>query len=303
MSEFQNVSIGVVGLGKLGSVIARGLRNRYPAVQGLVRRANKTDVDTTTDANAFLRGARIVILAVKPAQAKETLSAWGDQLTSSHLLISVCAGLTTQQLEEFTQGRCPVVRAVTNTPCLVGEGMTGLVAGVGAGETEMRLAREVFSALGRALVIPESKADAMTGIAGCGPAFVFQILEGLMDAGIRNGLAAREALEMAAQTLIGASQMVLQTGQHPSELRNQVTTPGGATIEGVVAMEKGRVRATLIEAVTVSVKRAKELGGLAPKKPLRPRKATAARKRSASTPARRSALSSSRARRRPKKGL
>jgi pyrroline-5-carboxylate reductase len=170
------------------------------------------------------------------------------------------------------------------------------VAGEKTGESEMKLAHEVFSALGRALVIPESKADAMTGIAGCGPAFVFQILEGLMDAGIRNGLAAREALEMAAQTLVGASKMVLVTGKHPAELRNQVTTPGGATIEGVVAIEKGRVRAALIEAVSVSTKRAKELGGSAPLKPTRTK-----RSRSASTPKRRSAPSAGRARRRPKR--
>lgn len=287
MSQKSPVPIGIVGLGKLGSVIAKGLKAHYP-VLGLVRRTSKVDVDTTQDSTDFLRRARVVILAVKPAQARETLASWRDQLTPDHLLVSVCAGLTIAQLEEFSGGRCPVVRAVTNTPCLVGAAMTGLVAGRTAGAGQMKTATEIFSTLGRVLEIPESKADAMTGVAGCGPAFVFQILEGLMDAGIRNGLVAREALEMAAQTLIGASQMVLQTGLHPAELRNQVTTPGGATIEGVVAIEKGRVRATLIEAVTVSTKRARELGG---KAPAHTQKRTSSRpkprKRSASTRARR----------------
>ena len=261
-------SVGVIGLGKLGSALAQGLQSADFKVVGLAKnpdRANELaqmhQLRVIADGAEFLKECEIILLCVKPTQAQDAIRTLAPGLNPArHLVLSVCAGLTLQQLESYVGGPLPFVRIVTNTPCLVNEGMSGLIAGRNARTEHMDTAVDVFSNLGRAMVIQESQADAMTGIAGCGPAFVFQILEGLMDAGIRVGLPAKQALEMAAQTLYGSALMVLETKKHPAELRQQVTTPGGATIEGVAVLEAAGIRSALIEAVTSATKRASELG-------------------------------------------
>jgi pyrroline-5-carboxylate reductase len=203
--------------------------------------------------------ADVALLAVKPQilpdVLKETHAALGRLL-----VISIVAGTTIRSIVEKTTAAAKVVRAMPNTPAVVREGMTALAKGPGVSEDEMRLAREIFASVGRVVVVEERLMDAVTGLSGSGPAYVFQAIEALADGGVKMGLPRPTAELLAAQTVLGAARLVLESGEHPAKLKDRVTSPGGTTIAGLHQLELGGLRATLMAAVEAATKRSQELG-------------------------------------------
>ncbi|MBA0915305.1 MAG: pyrroline-5-carboxylate reductase [Nitrospiraceae bacterium] len=203
--------------------------------------------------------ANVVVLAVKPQTLPAVLSEVGPALAQS-LVVSIVAGVTIKTIAEQMGGAMRVVRAMPNTPALVREGMTALALGSGVSEEDSRLARTVFEAVGRVVLVEERLMDAVTGLSGSGPAYVFLAIEALADGGVQMGLPRQTAELLAAQTVLGAAQLVLESGVHPAQLKDRVASPGGTTIAGLYQLEQGSFRATLMAAVEAATMRSKELG-------------------------------------------
>ncbi len=208
-----------------------------------------------------VRGADIVLLCVKPQVMDAVLAEIAGVADSSKLVISIAAGITISRLEQALTANPRVIRVMPNTPALVLSGAAGLAKGNRATNEDLALAQEIFSAVGRAVVVDEKLMDAVTGLSGSGPAFVFTVIEALSDAGVKVGIPRPLALELAAQTVFGSAKMVLDTKEHPAKLRDMVTSPGGTTIAGMHELEKGKLRAVLMNAVEAATRRSRELGG------------------------------------------
>jgi pyrroline-5-carboxylate reductase len=208
---------------------------------------------------AVAKKSDILILAVKPYQAQHVVQEIKSALGPKKILISICAGVTTQEIEKWSGGKCAVIRAMPNTPCLIREGMTVFAPGKKAGETELSVAEGIFSSVGKTARVEEHLMDGVTGLSGCGPAYVYLIIEALSEAGVKVGLPREKATLLAAQTLMGASKMVLERNVHPAALKDEVTTPAGCTIDGLMALEEGKLRVTLIKAVLAATQRSKSL--------------------------------------------
>ncbi len=263
-------SIAILGCGTMGEAILEGLRRSAEAPQVAVvttRRPEHAEtlqarhgVAATVDTAEAIRLADIALLAVKPSSVMDVLDAPGvNEAIQGKLLVSICAGVTTSQLAQWAPGAA-IVRAMPNTPCLIGEGMTVLSAGPRAHRAHLDAARRIFEAVGRCRVLDEKHLDAVTGLSGSGPAFACVILESLADGGVRMGLPRDVAVELAAQTFQGAARMVLQTGKHPAALKDEVTTPAGCTIAGLLTMEDGRIRSTLARTIEEATRVASGLG-------------------------------------------
>jgi pyrroline-5-carboxylate reductase len=205
------------------------------------------------------READVVILSVKP-QVMDTVLAELAPGDDRKLVVSIAAGITISRIEKALGEKARVIRVMPNTPALVLAGAAGIAGGKNATPDDLALAQSIFNSVGRSVVVEEKLMDAVTGLSGSGPAYVFMIIDALSDAGVKAGLARNIALELAAQTVLGAAKMVLETGEHPGRLRDMVTSPGGTTIEGLHALEKGKLRATLMNAVEAATARSKELG-------------------------------------------
>jgi len=201
-----------------------------------------------------------IVIAVKPDIVKNVCSDI-RKVDSSALIISIAAGITLETLEDFLPGR-RVVRVMPNTPCLVGEAASGYAMGKLCVDNDREIVQKLLGAVGVAKEIKEVMLNAVTGVSGSGPAYVYLFIEALADGGVRSGLPRAVALELAAQTVKGAAEMVLKTGEHPGKLKDNVTSPGGTTIAGVEALEKGGFRATTISAVIAATKRSMQLGGI-----------------------------------------
>lgn len=212
-----------------------------------------------TPAKAAL-GAKYVFLAVKPAHAAEALASIRDGWDATQALVSVAAGVTIDTLESGLPQGAAVVRVMPNTPCLVGKGASCYALGTHAAPEQGEEVGRLLSAVGFASEVPEKLLDAVTGLSGSGPAFVYTMIEALADGGVRSGLPRDLAAQLAASTVAGAAQMVLSTEQHPAALRDAVASPGGTTIAGLAEIERHGVRTALIEAVTAATKRSAELG-------------------------------------------
>jgi pyrroline-5-carboxylate reductase len=206
------------------------------------------------------READIIILSVKPQVIERVLVEIASVVDDTKLVISIAAGIIISRIEKALKDGSRVVRVMPNTPALVLAGAAALSGGKHATSTDLALAQSIFSAVGRAVIVEEKLMDAVTGLSGSGPAYVFTIIDALSDAGVKAGLPRKLALELAAQTVYGAAKMVLETKEHPSKLRDMVTSPGGTTIEGLHALEKGKLRATLMNAVEAATARSRELG-------------------------------------------
>lgn len=206
----------------------------------------------------------LIILAVKPQIMERALATCRPYLDRDALILSIAAGITTKTIEAlFSSELTPlmrVVRAMPNTPALVGEGATAIAAGSAASASDLDRAEAIFKSVGLVVRVTEDLLDAVTGLSGSGPAYVFQFIEALADGGVKSGLPRAEAITLAAQTVKGAAALLLKTGEHPGALKDRVTSPGGTTIAGVAALERGGLRGTVIEAVCEATKRAKELG-------------------------------------------
>jgi pyrroline-5-carboxylate reductase len=271
VSILASHTIGFIGAGNMAEALIRGLVKGNHIAAGSVlasgpRRErleelrHKYAIETLTDNQAVARRCNIVVLSVKPQIMDKVLREIGDQLKSGTLVISIAAGVDTATIEEAVADGVRVVRAMPNTPALVGAGATAVSAGKYASEADMATARAMFDAVGITVELEEIHLDAVTGLSGSGPAYVFLILEALSDAGVKVGLARRNAQKLAAQTVMGSAKMLLETDEHPGKLKDMVTSPGGTAIAGLHTLEEGGLRTTLINAVETATKRSRELG-------------------------------------------
>ena len=261
--------IAVLGTGKIGGILLQGLlkeglspERAFPTVRRPERaRALSTQLSMPvgTDNRAAARQADIILLCVKPQTVRDVVEEIRPEVTPEKLLISVAASVPTSYMEDIFQGPIPVVRAMPNTPCVVGAGMTGLCKGKYATQAHLETAQLFFDTVGRTVLVDEKHMDAVTGLSASGPAFVYIILESLAEAGVKVGLPRDVATLLSAQTLLGAASVALETGDHPAQLKDAVTTPAGCTIDGIMELEEGKLRVTLIKAVVKATERAKEL--------------------------------------------
>jgi len=216
----------------------------------VIQRSNK---DAATQAD-------IILLCVKPQVIDVVLSKIEPVAGTDKLVISIAAGVTIARIEKMLTKKPRVIRVMPNTPALVLSGAAGLAAGSTSTASDMMTAQQIFGAVGRAVVVEEKLMDAVTGLSGSGPAYVFTIIEALADAGVKAGIPRELALELSAQTVYGAAKMVLETHEQPGKLRDKVTSPGGTTVEGLNMLTKGKLRETLMDAVAAATARSKELG-------------------------------------------
>lgn len=248
------------GLVRGGHIAAERITASAPRFERLDELRTGYGIAVTTDNREVARRADLVVLSVKPQILDKVLREVGDQLRVGTLVISIAAGVDTETIEATVAEGVRVVRAMPNTPALVGAGATAISAGRHASEADLATARAVFDAVGITVVLDESHLDAVTGLSGSGPAYIFLILEALADAGVKVGLSRRNAQRLAAQTVMGSAKLLLETDEHPGRLKDMVTSPGGTAIAGLHTLEEGGLRTTLINAVETATKRARELG-------------------------------------------
>jgi pyrroline-5-carboxylate reductase len=204
--------------------------------------------------------ADVIILCVKPQAMDVVLSEIKGKLSQEQLLISVAAGYPLKRIQQHIGDKVSLVRAMPNTPAVIQEGVTALAGSSGLSTHHLHLAQTIFESVGKVVIVDESLMDAVTGLSGSGPAYVYLVIEALTDGGVRVGLPRAVAGVLAAQTVLGAARMVLETGEHPASLKDRVTSPGGTTIAGLQQLEGGRLRATLMKAVEAATNRSRELG-------------------------------------------
>ncbi|MFW6125303.1 MAG: pyrroline-5-carboxylate reductase [Pirellulales bacterium] len=263
--------IGFVGSGRMATALAHGFLSAglvtaesviASDVLEAARKAfqKQTGSKTTLDNLEVLASSDLVFLAVKPQAIPGVVSQLEPALTPYHLVVSIAAGVTLGQLADGLGAHRRIVRVMPNTPCLVGASASAYCLGGSAGEEDGRLVHELLSAVGVCFELPESLMDAVTGLSGSGPAFICVVIEALADGGVRMGLPRDVATALAAQSVFGSAKMVLETGQHPGSLKDMVASPGGTTIAGLHALERGRLRAALIDAVEAATLRSAELG-------------------------------------------
>lgn len=266
-------AIGFLGAGQMAQALAAGfVRAGHAPVDSIVaydpsgpaaKRFGErvgAGVRLAEDGAEVAEAASIVFLAVKPAHAEAALEAAAAKITAEKLLVSVVAGVTIAKLESVAGSGVPVVRVMPNTPCLVGRGASCYARGGHASIEHGELVKSLLSAVGVASETPEALLDAVTGLSGSGPAFVYTFIEAMADGGVRAGLPRALAAELAAQTVVGAAEMVLATGQHPAVLRDAVASPAGTTVAGLAELDRLGARAAIAEAVFAAARRSKELG-------------------------------------------
>lgn len=248
------------GLVRGGHVPANRITASGPRRERLDELVRSYGVAGTLDNREVARGAGLVVLSVKPQILDKVLAEIGDQLRPGTLVVSIAAGVDTEAIESAVAEGVRVVRAMPNTPALVGAGATAIAPGKHASTGDLATAKALFDAVGITVVLDETHLDAVTGLSGSGPAYIFLILEALSDAGVKVGLSRRSAQLLAAQTVMGSAKMLLETDEHVGRLKDMVTSPGGTAIAGLHTLEQGGLRTTLINAVETATKRARELG-------------------------------------------
>ena len=268
--KLSDKKLAVLGAGKLGGILLRAYLKqglfKPKNVAATVKHGEKAaalakelGVAVTSDNRAAVKGADIVLLGVKPQVVAEVLKEIAPEIDAKVVVISVAASVPTSYLEQHLGDRAAVVRAMPNTPAAVGCGMTGICRGAHADAEHLEMARAMFDTVGRTVVVDEKNMDAVTGLSASGPAFAYIILESLAEAGVKVGLPRDVATLLAAQTMKGSASVVLETGDHPALLKDSVTTPAGCTIDGILELEEGKLRVTLIKAVVKATSRAGEL--------------------------------------------
>jgi pyrroline-5-carboxylate reductase len=262
--------LALIGAGKLGEGLLLGMLGSQFIPAALVEAtvahqpradalAQKHGVTAHTNNKQAVSGADLVLICLKPQQVAGFLQEVKSHLRREALIISAAASVTTAMIERELGHAARVVRAMPNTPCLIRQGMTAIAAGKHATEEDLGLAQRIFSSMGRTVVVDEKHMDAITALSASGPAYVYVMIESLAEGGVKMGLPRELSTELSAQTLLGASAMVLGTGEHPAKLKDVVTTPAGCTIDGLLELEEGGLRVTLIKAVVRAAQRAKQL--------------------------------------------
>jgi len=257
--------LAVLGVGTMGAALLKGLAASGLAITGTAKRgASKARIEelgaTYEQDNAqAAAGAEIVVIATKPQVVPQVLQQIKDSIQPGTLVISIAAGVPTSRMEADLPEGTPVIRVMPNTPSVLGAGMSVLAPGANASEEDMALAEALFVALGRTAILEEHHMDAVTGLSGSGPAYVYLVIESLAEAGVKVGIPRDTSTLLAAQTVLGAARMVLELGAHPALLKDAVTTPAGCTVDGLMELEEGKLRVTLLKAVVKATERSREL--------------------------------------------
>jgi pyrroline-5-carboxylate reductase len=266
---FQQKTV-VLGIGKMGGALVNGWISSklIPAskIIGVRSDASKVKQTTsqlkikvTTSTDLALKGARLIILAVKPQKLKDVLSQVGGFISKNALVVSIAAGVSTEQIEKLLPQGCPVVRVMPNTPSLLSAGMAAVAGGKRAKPAHVKLVLKLFAAVGKSIPVREDQMDWVTAVSGSGPAYVFHMIEAMIEAGVKGGLDEKVALALVAQTVYGAARMVQETGKSPAELRIQVTSPGGTTQAALDKMTELGFKAIVEKAMSAAAQRSAEL--------------------------------------------
>jgi len=269
-AQLPNVRVAVLGAGKMGGILLQALlkQNLFAAgqIHATVAHTEKAlalssqwGVDVGTSNLDAVRQADLIIIGVKPYQVPDVIAEIRRALTKDKTIISIAASVKTSDIEEAAGVPIGVIRAMPNTPSALGAGAAALCSGKFVTPAQMELAHRIFETVGRSVVVDEKHMDAVTGLSGSGPAYIYIIIEALAEAGVKVGLPRDVATELAAQTTYGAAKMVLETGYHPALLKDAVTTPAGCTVDGILELEEGGLRVTLIKAVMRATERARQL--------------------------------------------
>jgi pyrroline-5-carboxylate reductase len=262
--------LALVGAGKIGEALLSGILSSQlvPVSSVVAADADQTRADyigekygvkAYTNNRQAVAGADLVLLCVMPQRVRDVLREIRKTVRKKALVISVAASVRTALIEQELDRGVRVIRVMPNTPCLIRQGMSALCRGKHASDEDLKIAQTIFSSMGRTVVVDERHMDTITGLSASGPAYVYLIIESLAEAGVKLGLPRELSTELSAQTLLGASALVLHTGEHPAKLKDIVTTPAGCTIDGLLELEEGGLRVTLIKAVVRAAERAKEL--------------------------------------------
>jgi len=265
--------IGFIGGGKMGEALCKGIINAKLNEAGnimvsdvVVERckllSKETGIETTQNNKDIASFADVIILAVKPQMMGEVLDQLKNDITSRHLVVSIAAGIPIRFIESRLQTGVRIIRVMPNTPCLIGVSATAFALGKSANDTDGQLVHDLFNAVGKVFRLDEKYLDAVTGLSGSGPAYVYLFIEALSDGGVKMGLPRDVATILAAQTVMGSAKMVLETGQHPAQLKDAVTSPGGTTIEGLSKLEDYGFKSAVINAVEAATLKSKKLGEL-----------------------------------------
>jgi len=268
--DLSALRVAVLGAGKMGGILLQAFLKqqilRPDQLLGTVAHADRAavlsaqwGVEVSTGNRAVAEQADVILLGVKPFQIPDLVAEISPALTSDKLLVSFAASVKTSAIEQAAGVEIPVIRAMPNTPSTLGAGISALCRGRYVTDAHMAIATRIFETVGRTVIVDEKHMDAVTGLSASGPAFIYIILESLAEAGVKVGLPRDIATLLAAQTTYGAARMVLETGYHPALLKDAVTTPAGCTIDGILELEEGGLRVTLIKAVMRASQRAKEL--------------------------------------------
>ena len=263
--------LGVIGTGRMGGALIRAwIRAGLVAPDHIIasdvnhqvldRLKQEVGVRTVNDNGRVVKSSDIVLFALKPGFILPVLREVYDILTKDHLLVSIAAGVPIKVFEKIIGKNRRIIRVMPNTPCLIASGASGFSANQGTTKRDREDVHALLSAVGITIELPENQLDAVTGLSGSGPAFVFILIDAMAEGGMKMGLSQDVAMKLATQTVLGAAQLVRDTKSSPKELKNQVTSPGGTTIAGISVLEQGRFKQTLIEAVEAATKRSVELG-------------------------------------------
>ncbi len=267
----ERIRVGFLGAGRMATALAKGLvAAGFTSAEAILAsdplpRARDSFAKTSGGRGAssnveVVRGADVLVIAVKPGHVAEVLADISGEVESRHLVISVAAGVALRTLSASLGSQARLARVMPNTPCLVGAGASAYALGGGATADDGKLVSRMLSTVGIAVELPERLLDAVTGLSGSGPAYVYQVIEALSDGGVLMGLPRDVATRLASQTVLGAAQMVIQTGEAPAVLKDAVASPGGTTIAGLHALETAGLRAALMNAVQAATIRSQELG-------------------------------------------
>ncbi|MEW5819148.1 MAG: pyrroline-5-carboxylate reductase [Cyanobacteriota bacterium] len=267
----KDKKIVVIGAGTMGKALVKGLLdsgqvNKIVAVERNKKYADRAQSELTIpvcchpESVNHIKDADIIVLCIKPQDIENFLTSVKEILKPETLIISIAAGISTKLIEGQLQSENPVIRAMPNTPCLIREGMIVVCRGLNAGNGHINIAQILFSSLGECIELEEKLMNAVTGLSGSGPAFIYLIIEALSDGGVMEGIPRKVATRLVAKTLLGAAKMVLDTGKHPAELKDDVSTPAGCTIGAILSLEDGRIRSVLARSVQEASRIAANLG-------------------------------------------